>query len=109
MKAKLHPKYNTQTKVTCACGESWTTGSTVDSIDVEICSACHPFYTGKSKLIDTAGRVDRFRSQLERGTKLASEKKKRVADKKARAAKRAALEAKATATKPEDVLSQDDK
>jgi len=107
MKAKLHPDYNTKTKVTCACGETWTTGSTVDHIEVEICSACHPFFTGKSKLIDTAGRVDRFRGHVERATKLAAEKKTRVAAKKEREAKKKAAEAKA-ATKPEDILSQEE-
>ncbi len=60
MKEAIHPKYN-EIKVTCACGESFTTRSTMkNDLHVEICSACHPFFTGKQKLIDTAGRVDRF-------------------------------------------------
>lgn len=60
MKEKIHPKYF-ETTVTCACGNVINTRSTVKGIRVEICSACHPFFTGKQKLIDTAGRVERFR------------------------------------------------
>ena len=59
MKRDIHPKYERLT-VVCACGNSWETRSTSPSIHVEICSKCHPFYTGKQKLIDTAGRVERF-------------------------------------------------
>ena len=59
MKAKIHPEYKL-TKITCACGNVIETRSTVENIRVEICSACHPFYTGKQKLVDTAGRIDRF-------------------------------------------------
>lgn len=64
MKAEIHPKYD-KAIVTCTCGNSFETKSTIDKINVEICSACHPFYTGKQKLVDTAGRVDRFRMKLE--------------------------------------------
>jgi large subunit ribosomal protein L31 len=64
MKKDLHPKYHPAAKVVCACGNSFTTGSTVEEIHVEICSNCHPFYTGKQKLVDTAGRVDRFNKRL---------------------------------------------
>jgi large subunit ribosomal protein L31 len=60
MKPDIHPVYN-QTKVRCACGNEFMTGSTKENIRVEICSKCHPFFTGKQKLIDTAGRVERFR------------------------------------------------
>ena len=59
MKQDIHPKYNKVT-VTCGCGNSFETKSTVDTINVEICSACHPFFTGNEKIMDTAGRVDRF-------------------------------------------------
>ncbi|MFY9505966.1 MAG: 50S ribosomal protein L31 [Caldicoprobacterales bacterium] len=59
MKANIHPEY-TQAEVRCACGETFTTGSTKKEIRVEICSKCHPFYTGKQKLVDTGGRVERF-------------------------------------------------
>ncbi len=60
MKADLHPKYY-RTTVTCACGESFETGSTSESLKVEICSKCHPFFTGKQKFVDTGGRVERFK------------------------------------------------
>ncbi len=60
MKEKIHPKYY-ETKVSCACGNSFETRSTVKELKLEICSACHPFFTGKQKLIDTAGRVERYR------------------------------------------------
>lgn len=59
MKTGIHPEYHTCT-VTCACGETFVTGSTRKDIKVEICSKCHPFFTGKQKLVDTGGRVDRF-------------------------------------------------
>jgi len=59
MKRDIHPKYETLT-VVCACGNSWQTRSTNTAIHVEICSKCHPFFTGRQKLIDTAGRVERF-------------------------------------------------
>ncbi len=61
MKEDTHPQYFAKAKVSCACGNSFTVGSTVESLNVEICSKCHPFYTGKDKLVDTAGRVDRFK------------------------------------------------
>jgi len=59
MKPKIHPKYMT-CKVTCACGNAFETRSTVEKMHVDICSNCHPFYTGKQKFVDTAGRVERF-------------------------------------------------
>ena len=60
MKTNIHPKFN-KTTVRCACGTEFVTGSTTDGIRVEICSKCHPFFTGKQKLVDTAGRVERVR------------------------------------------------
>jgi large subunit ribosomal protein L31 len=62
MKEKIHPKYELTT-ITCACGNTIETRSTVKNIKVEICSACHPFFTGKQKLVDTAGRIERFRKK----------------------------------------------
>jgi len=62
MKEKIHPKYE-MTKITCACGNVIETRSTARDIKVEICSACHPFFTGKQKLVDTAGRIERFRKK----------------------------------------------
>ena len=66
MKAKIHPTYNDQVPVHCACGETFTTRSTRKEIRVEICSKCHPFFTGKQKLVDTAGRVERFQRKYGR-------------------------------------------
>ncbi len=63
MKEGIHPKYDA-CAVTCACGNSFETCSTVDSIHVEVCNKCHPFYTGKQKLVDTGGRVDRFKKRF---------------------------------------------
>jgi large subunit ribosomal protein L31 len=63
MKKDIHPKYNNASKVTCACGAKFVVGSTMDEINVEICGACHPFYTGNDKVLDTAGRVDRFKKR----------------------------------------------
>ncbi len=60
MKKDIHPKYDIKTKATCACGAIFEVGSTMPTIAMEICSKCHPFYTGNEKIMDTAGRVDRF-------------------------------------------------
>ncbi len=60
MKPDIHPKYHRAT-VSCACGETFETGSTSESLKVEICSKCHPFFTGKQKFVDTGGRVERFK------------------------------------------------
>ena len=60
MKKDTHPKYNLKTKATCACGAIFEVGSTMPEIKMEICSQCHPFYTGNEKIMDTAGRVERF-------------------------------------------------
>jgi len=64
MKAEIHPKYHTNAKVTCACGNTFSVGSTAEKIEVEVCSACHPFYTGTEKVIDTAGRVEKFKARM---------------------------------------------
>jgi large subunit ribosomal protein L31 len=67
MKPEIHPTYET-VKVTCSCGNSFDTRSTLsgDTMNVEVCSECHPFYTGKQKLLDTAGRVDKFKQKYGR-------------------------------------------
>ena len=75
MKDNIHPKYYKDAKVQCACGNTFTTGSTQEFIEVEICSKCHPFYSGKEKIIDTLGRVEKFRKRLAKKT--TSSKKKR--------------------------------
>jgi large subunit ribosomal protein L31 len=66
MKTKIHPKYYPEARIICACGNTYTTGSTAPELKVDICSQCHPFYTGEQRIVDTAGQVDRFMKRLER-------------------------------------------
>ncbi len=68
MKVDTHPKYFEKAKVTCACGAVFHLGSTKEDMHVEICSQCHPFYTGNEKVIDSAGMVDKFRSRAAKAT-----------------------------------------
>lgn len=72
MKKEIHPKYYADAQVKCACGAGFNVGSTQKEISVEICSACHPFFTGNTKLLDTAGRVEKFKAR-----KLAATPKKK--------------------------------
>lgn len=69
MKKEIHPKYYPKAKIKCICGNVFTIGSTKPEINVEICSNCHPFYTGKDKVIDTAGRIERFKKRLQKNKK----------------------------------------
>ncbi len=64
MKKNIHPEYYPDAKVTCACGFTWTTGSTKKEIRTDMCSQCHPFYTGEQRIVDTAGQVERFEKRL---------------------------------------------
>lgn len=64
MKAEIHPTYYPEATVTCACGNTWKTGSTQESIRTDVCSACHPFFTGEQRIVDTEGQVDRFYKKL---------------------------------------------
>ncbi|MBI2097101.1 MAG: 50S ribosomal protein L31 [Candidatus Sungbacteria bacterium] len=66
MKKGIHPTYFTEALITCACGNKIKTGSAKERVEVEICSNCHPFYTGKEKMIDAAGRVEKFRERLKK-------------------------------------------
>ncbi|GIK72768.1 MAG: hypothetical protein BroJett021_17560 [Chloroflexota bacterium] len=66
MKADIHPKYYPNARVICSCGATWITGSTVPEIRTDVCSTCHPFYTGEQRIVDTAGQVERFMKRLER-------------------------------------------
>lgn len=77
MKDGIHPTYHATVQVTCSCGNKFTTGSTHEAIDTEICSNCHPFYTGKQKLLDTRGNVERFKKRRELAEKTAAEKKEK--------------------------------
>ncbi len=70
MKKDIHPKYYKQATVTCACGNTFKVGATKEHLEVEICSACHPFYTGKEKIVDTLGRVEKFRKRQEKHKKM---------------------------------------
>ncbi len=78
MKAEIHPKYYPEAKVVCACGNSWTTGSTKPEIHVDICSNCHPFYTGEQRIVDTEGQVDRFYKRLEVRTEYKKQKEEKA-------------------------------
>ncbi|MCU0660357.1 MAG: 50S ribosomal protein L31 [Candidatus Pacebacteria bacterium] len=75
MKKDIHPKYQTNTKASCVCGAVYDVGSTKEEIRVEICADCHPFYTGNEKVLDTAGRVDKFKKKMEAAAKVAKPKK----------------------------------
>lgn len=66
MKEKIHPKYYPEATVLCACGNSWKTGATQELIRTDVCSACHPFFTGEQRIVDTAGQVERFIRRLEK-------------------------------------------
>ena len=85
MKADIHPKYNTDTKFTCSCGAVFTIGSTKDAVSVEICSQCHPFYTGNEKILDSAGRVEKFKARMASATATAAAKKEKAKEAPAKA------------------------
>jgi large subunit ribosomal protein L31 len=86
VKEKIHPNWFPEAKVHCACGAAFTTGSTMKEIAVEICSACHPLFTGTQKLIDTAGRVDKFNQRAAAAAKKQEEAARRQAAKDAKKA-----------------------
>lgn len=75
MKKDIHPKYYPKASVKCACGNSFNVGSTQEHIDTEICSKCHPFYTGKEKIVDTMGRVEKFRKRMAKKDEFGKKKK----------------------------------
>jgi large subunit ribosomal protein L31 len=82
MKEKIHPKYYPDAKVTCGCGNTFTTGSTQKTLKVEICGKCHPFYTGERRMVDTAGRVERFTQRYKKAEEKKAEGEKQSAEKK---------------------------
>ena len=98
MKSDIHPKYYPNAKIVCACGNTFVVGSTVPEIHVELCSACHPFYTGQQKLVDTARRVEKFveKARVKATKTVVGGKKaktvKRAAQKAAKKAKKSTLE-----------------
>jgi large subunit ribosomal protein L31 len=75
MKKDIHPKYHEKVQVKCACGNSFYVGSTKEFIETEICSKCHPFYTGKEKILDTVGQVQKFKKRLEKKKTVKKKKK----------------------------------
>jgi large subunit ribosomal protein L31 len=89
MKENAHPKYY-KTKATCACGASFDVGSTKENIRVDICSACHPLFTGKEKMLDTEGRVDRFKKKFAGNKAMPTSKKTKAPAKKKPVAKKKA-------------------
>lgn len=78
MKKEIHPKYFPEAKVICACGNAFVVGATQPEIRVEICAKCHPFYTGEEKLLDVAGRVEKFKARREKAGVAKKEKKVRI-------------------------------
>ena len=78
MKKEIHPTYFPEAKVTCACGNSWKTGSTQEEIRTDICSNCHPFYTGEQRIVDTEGQVDRFMKKLQAREEYIADKQAQV-------------------------------
>lgn len=103
MKREIHPKYYKNAKVTCACGNSFIVGSTLPEIHVEVCSKCHPFYTGKQKIVDSARRVEKFEarlakqksiSKIRKGKKVKKEKIKKLKSMKKITAKQNKAESK---------------
>ncbi len=74
MKSDTHPTYHKNATVQCACGNTFAIGSTQEKIETEICSQCHPFYTGKGKLVDAAGRIEKFKARLEKQQKIQAKK-----------------------------------
>lgn len=84
MKANIHPQYFDEAKVTCVCGHQFTTGATVPEIHVEICSNCHPFFTGEMKFVDTLGRVERFQQKQQTAKQVKEKKGQKVAEKEER-------------------------
>lgn len=89
MKPEIHPEYHTNAVITCSCGTTYTIGSTNATLQVEACAACHPFYTGKQKIMDTARRVEKFTDRAAQKASVSTGKKvkqaKRAAQKKAKA------------------------
>lgn len=77
MKKDIHPTWYPEAKVVCACGNTWTTGSTAEEIRVDVCNQCHPFFTGQQRIVDTAGQVERFTRKVETAQRLREEAKAR--------------------------------
>jgi large subunit ribosomal protein L31 len=103
MKKDIHPKYYPNATVVCACGNSWHTGSTVEVIQTDVCSKCHPFYTGEQRIVDTEGQVDRFYKRLQAREDYLHEIEERVAERTSPEVPIAELE---LGTRPESALTK---
>ena len=104
MKPDIHPTYYPNARVICSCGATWLTGSTVEEIRTDVCSTCHPFYTGEQRIVDTAGQVERFMKRLERRQSATA---KHVIENKARAeAEEAARKARARGDDPDAAAAE---
>jgi large subunit ribosomal protein L31 len=104
MKPNIHPTYYPAARVTCSCGASWTTGSTVPEIRTDVCSTCHPFYTGEQRIIDTAGQVERFMKRLERRQNESA--RREIETQARREAEEAARKARARGDNPEAAAAE---
>lgn len=102
MKKNIHPKYYEKAQASCACGNKFVVGSTSEEIKVELCSACHPFYTGKQKLVDTARRVEKFHAKMEAKKGVSAIRKGKKVKRAAQVKKRAKKEVTVKAVKKTD-------
>ncbi len=104
MRANIHPTYYEDAKVNCSCGNSWLTGSTKAEIQVNICSQCHPFYTGEQRIVDTVGRVERFVKRLE--ARQSASARQEIKAKVRRESEEAARKARARGDNPEKAVAE---
>ena len=104
MKEGIHPTYYPDALVTCSCGATWTTGSTQQTLQTDICSNCHPFYTGEQRIVDTAGQVERFMKRLER--RQSSQARQEIEAQARREAEEAARKARARGDDPDAAAAE---
>jgi len=105
MKKDIHPQYNDKVKVKCSCGAEHEIGTTAQEIKVEICSACHPLYTGNKRFVDTAGRMDKFQQRLNKSKKIQDDLEKLRSSKKSEPDSKTEPEAKAEEIKTEEPVA----
>ena len=104
MKPEIHPTYYPTARVICSCGETWITGSTAPEIRTDVCSTCHPFFTGEQRIVDTAGQVERFMKRLERRQSDAA--RREIEQRARREADEAARRARARGDNPEEAAAE---
>lgn len=100
MKADIHPTWNNTCTVTCSCGASFTTGSTESELKVDICSKCHPFFTGEMRFVDEQGKVEKFQEKLKQAAKLQAKRKDKAKEKASKAQAPKSLKEMLTSAKP---------